>query len=148
MTSPELHRARQLLKAKESLEQRAAQRFAEAQRALREAEARLQTLIQWQSDYTAQQQGIRQVPRVGVLNDWRAFVEGLATQRDRAEAELKGLRAACEERRQAFLAALQDRKTAERYQEHILNTEREADRKREQRAADELASQRRTRTTP
>jgi flagellar export protein FliJ len=142
MSSPERHRAQQLLKAKQSLEQRAGLRLGEAQRALKDAEARLETLLQWKKDYSQQQTGLRQVRHVGVLNDWRAFVEGLEAQRARAEAELEGLRAAVEQRRQQYLACLQERKMAERYQEHILAGEAEAARKREQRAADELAAQR------
>lgn len=142
MTSPERHRAQQLLKAKESREQRAALLLGEAQRALQDAEARLETLLRWKQDYRQQQTSLRQVRHVGVLNDWRAFLEGLERQRVRAEAELEGLRAAVEERRQQFLACLQDRKMAERYREHILAAEAEVARKREQRAADELAAQR------
>ena len=142
MTSPERHRAQQLLKAKESREQRAGILLGEAQRALADAEARLQTLVQWKQDYSQQQTNLRQVRHVGVLNDWRAFVDGLEGQRARAEAELDGLRAAVEERRQQYLACLQERKIAERYREHILTAEADATRKREQRAADELAAQR------
>lgn len=142
MSSPERHRAQQLLKAKQSLEQRAALRLGEAQRALQDAEGRLETLLRWKQDYSHQQTNLRQVRHVGVLNDWRAFVEGLEAQRARAEAELEGLRAAVEQRRQQYLACLQERKMAERYQEHILAGEAEAARKREQRAADEIAAQR------
>lgn len=142
MTSPERHRAQQLLKAKESREQRAGILLGEAQRALADAEARLQTLVQWKQDYSQQQTNLRQVRHVGVLNDWRAFVDGLEDQRARAEAELSGLRAAVEERRQQYLACLQERKIAERYREHILTAEADVARKREQRAADELAAQR------
>lgn len=142
MSSPEWHRAQQLLKAKQSLEQRAALRLGEAQRALQDAEGRLETLLRWKQDYSHQQTNLRQVRHVGVLNDWRAFVEGLEAQRARAEAELEGLRAAVEQRRQQYLACLQERKMAERYQEHILAGEAEAARKREQRAADEIAAQR------
>ncbi len=142
MSSPERHRAQQLLKAKQSLEQRAALRLGEAQRALQDAEGRLETLLRWKQDYSHQQTNLRQVRHVGVLNDWRAFVEGLEAQRACAEAELEGLRAAVEQRRQQYLACLQERKMAERYQEHILAGEAEAARKREQRAADELAAQR------
>ena len=44
--SPNLHRAQQLVKAKESRERRAAQRLAEAQGALREAQRRLGALLE------------------------------------------------------------------------------------------------------
>ena len=145
MTSPERHRAPQFLKAKESREQRAALLLGEAQRALQDAEARLETLLRWKQDYSHQQTNLRQVRHVGVLNDWRAFLDGLESQRRRAEQELEGLRAAVEQRRQQYLACLQERKMADRYREHILAVEAELARKQEQRAADELAAQRSTR---
>ncbi len=145
MTSPERHRAQQLLRAKESREQRAALLLGEAQRALKDAEARLETLLRWKQDYSQQQTKLRQVRHVGVLNDWRAFLDGLEDQRLRAQQELGGLRAAVEERRQQYLACLQERKMADRYREHILAAEAELGRKREQRMADELAAQRSTR---
>ena len=145
MTSPERHRAQQFLKATESREQRAALLLGEAQRALQDAEARLETLLRWKQDYSHQQTNLRQVRHVGVLNDWRAFLDGLESQRVRAEQELEGLRAAVEQRRQQYLACLQERKMADRYREHILAVEAELARKQEQRAADELAAQRSTR---
>jgi len=145
MTSPERHRAQQLLRAKESREQRAALLLGEAQRALKDAEARLETLLRWKQDYSQQQTKLRQVRHVGVLNDWRAFLDGLEDQRLRAQQELGGLRAAVEERRRQYLACLQERKMADRYREHILAAEAELGRKREQRVADELAAQRSTR---
>ena len=61
MTSPERHRAQQLLRAKESREQRAALLLGEAQRALKDAEARLETLLRWKQDYSQQQTKLRQV---------------------------------------------------------------------------------------
>ncbi|MFZ8915182.1 MAG: flagellar export protein FliJ [Pseudomonadales bacterium] len=145
MTSPERHRAQQLLRAKESREQRAALLLGEAQRALKDSEARLETLLRWKQDYSQQQTKLRQVRHVGVLNDWRAFLDGLEDQRLRAQQELGGLRAAVEERRRQYLACLQERKMADRYREHILAAEAELGRKREQRVADELAAQRSTR---
>ena len=71
--SPDLHRAQQLVKAKESRERRAAQRLAEAQGALRETQRRLGALLEWQADYALAQRGQRRLSHVGVLKDWRAF---------------------------------------------------------------------------
>jgi flagellar export protein FliJ len=140
--NPNLHRAQQLVKAKESRERRAAQRLAEAQGALREAQRRLGALLEWQADYALAQRGQRRLSHVGVLKDWRAFQEGLATQRFRAEQELEGLQGACEERRQALMACFRERKTAERYEDQVAKEEQAKARNREQRQADELAGQR------
>ena len=140
MSAADLHRAEQLLQLKQRAEQRASALWSEARAALAEGQARLRQLEAWQHDYETKARGLRQARHVGVLRDWRTFLQGLADQRERAQVAIEGLEAACEERKGAFLRCLQERKVAERYQATLKEAEAKRRREQEARALDDLAS--------
>lgn len=140
MSRADLRRAEQLLQLKQRAEQKASALWSEARVALAEGQERLRQLEAWQRDYETKARALRQAQHVGVLKDWRFFLESLAVQRQRAKVAIEGLEAACEERKGAFLRCLQDRKIAERYQASLKEAALKRRFQQEARALDDLAS--------
>ncbi len=146
MSGGDLHRAHQLVQLKQREEQKASALWTEARIALGQGQERLRQIEAWQRDYETKAGSLRKAPHVGVLKDWRTFLEGLAVQRQRAQAAVEGLEAACEERKGAFLRCLQQRKVAERYQASIKEADAKKRRQQEARALDDLVGRPKPRT--
>lgn len=131
-----------VLSLEERREQAALERLGQARERLQQQRTQLENLRRYQGEYQARMRQQRQGPvSVGHLQSWQAFIAQLDTAIRQQQQLLDAAEREFETRRQEWLQARERRRGMEAYIERCRRQEQTEQDARDQKLADEAASQ-------
>ena len=119
-------------------QQEAVQVYAQAQRALEDAQLQLQQLVAYREEYARKMSCQRGLP-MEQLRNFQAFVQQLGRAIKQAELDIESHKQACEHRKQQWLKTRARSQALHRVVEKYQIEERVAEDRREQKEMDEHA---------